>query len=66
MKEYTYTLFLRNPEDGKTQNGTITIKHEGFISLKELSQTLYHHKELSSDYALISMMIVSVEDVNDE
>lgn len=40
MKEYTYALFLRNPVDGKTQNGTITINHDGFISLKELSQTL--------------------------
>lgn len=65
-KEHTYALFLRNPEDGKTQHGTITIKHDGYISLKELSQTIYHHEDLNSDYTLISMMIVSVEDVADE
>lgn len=62
-KEYTYALFLRDPESGKTQNGTITIKHDGFISLKELAQTIYHHEELRSDYTLISMMIVSVDDI---
>lgn len=65
IKAYTYALFLRNPEDGKTQNGTITINHDGFISLKELSQTIYHHKDLCSDYTLISMMIVSVEDLEE-
>lgn len=61
-KEYTYAIFLRNPEDGKTQNGTVTIKHDGHISMKELMQTLYHTKKLCGDYTLISMMIVDVED----
>lgn len=63
MKEYTYALFLRNPEDGKTQNGTITIKHDGLMSLKDLSQTVYHNKELETGYTLISMMIVDVCEV---
>ena len=61
MKEYTYALFLRNPENGKTQNGTITIKHDGYLSMMELAQTLYHNKELEREYTLISMMVVSVE-----
>lgn len=63
MNAYTYALFLRNPVDGQTKNGTITINHDGYLSLKELTQALYHQKDLSSDYALISMMVVSVDEV---
>ena len=63
MKEYTYALFLRNPDDGKTQNGTITLKHDGNMSLKDLCQTIYHMKELETGYTLISMMVVSVEEI---
>ena len=63
MKAYTYALFLRNPEDGQTQNGTITINHDGYLSLQELAQTLYHQKDLRSDYTLISMMVVGVDEV---
>ena len=64
MKEYTYALFLRNPVDGKTQNGTITITHDGYLSLKELTAHIYHNKDLCNDYTLISMMVVGVEDAD--
>lgn len=66
IKEYTYALFLRNPDDGKTQNGTITIKHDGYMSLKDLAQTIYHEKTLETGYTLISMMVVDVSDVEDK
>lgn len=65
-KKYTYALFLRNPENGKTQNGTIVIKHDGYTSLKDLTQILYHEKTIETGYTLISMMVVDVEDIEND
>lgn len=67
-KEYTYVIFLRCPKTSKVQHGTFSVEHDGFMDWSKLFALLSSSKledKFNSGYTLISLQVVSVEDVEE-
>lgn len=64
MLKYTYALFLRHPETGEVQHGTISIDSDTSVSWDNLIESLHTseviRKDLAKGYTLLGLNIVTV------